>query len=146
MVETKYLKAEASSSPQKIRAVLVLYLLSGIPILVCSWTGCGTSKIYLCLKDSRSSFSWWVENPKLRAHVHEHPFSSARKRYVIWKTKTCIKQLKLNKFLIDVKQLKINKVIFDDKQLKMNRFIKSFSDFIISTSNATLEVPSLSFV
>ena len=48
--------------------------------------------------------------------------------------------------MIDVKQLKINKVIFDDKQLKMNRFIKSISDFIISTSNATLEVPSLSFV
>ena len=48
--------------------------------------------------------------------------------------------------MIDVKQLKINKVIFDDKQLKMNRFIKSISDFIISTSNAKLEVPLLSFV
>ena len=44
---------------------------------------------------------------------------------------------------LDVKQLKKNKFIFDVKQLKMNRFIKSISDLIISTSNATLEVPSL---
>ena len=43
----------------------------------------------------------------------------------------------------DVKQLKLNKFIFDVKQLEMNRFIKSISDLIISTSNGTLEVPSL---
>ena len=43
----------------------------------------------------------------------------------------------------DVKQLKLNKFIFDVKQMKMSRFIKSISDLIISTSNATLEVPSL---
>ena len=43
----------------------------------------------------------------------------------------------------DVKQLKLNKFIFDVKQLKMNRFIKSISDLIISTLNATLEIPVL---
>ena len=59
------------------------------------------------------------------------------------KQKFDIKQLKFNKFLFDVKQLKINKFTFDLKQLKMNRFIKSISDLIISTSNATPEAPSL---
>ena len=59
------------------------------------------------------------------------------------KQKFDVKQLKLNKFIFDVKQLKIKKFIFDVKQLKMNRFIKSILDFIISTSNATPEVPSL---
>ena len=54
-----------------------------------------------------------------------------------------VKQLKLNKFIVDVKQLKINKFTFDVKQLKINRFIKSISDFLISTSNAILEVASL---
>ena len=43
----------------------------------------------------------------------------------------------------DVKQLKLNKFIFDVKQLKMNKFIKSISQLIVSTLNATLEVPSL---
>ena len=57
------------------------------------------------------------------------------------KQKFDIKQLKLNKFIFDVKQLKINKFVFDVKQLKMNRFVKSISDLIISTPNATLEVP-----
>ena len=52
--------------------------------------------------------------------------------------------LKINIFIITVfKQLKLNKFIFDVKQLKMNRFIKSVSDLIISTSKATLEVPSV---
>ena len=59
------------------------------------------------------------------------------------KQKFDVKQLKLNKFIFDVKQLKTNKFTFDVKQLKINRFIKSISDLIISTSNATLEVPSL---
>ena len=54
-----------------------------------------------------------------------------------------MEQLKLNKFIFDAKQLKINKFTFEVKQLKMNRFIKSILDLIISTSNATLEVPSL---
>ena len=57
------------------------------------------------------------------------------------KQKFDVKQLKLNKFLFDVIQLKINKFIFDFKQLKMNRFMKSISDLIVSTSNATLEYP-----
>ena len=43
----------------------------------------------------------------------------------------------------DAKQLKLKKFTFDVKQLKMNRFIKFISDLIISTSNATLDVPSL---
>ena len=59
------------------------------------------------------------------------------------KQKFDVKQLKLNKFIFDVKQLKINKVTFDVEQLKMNRFIKSILHLIISTSNATLEIPSL---
>ena len=59
------------------------------------------------------------------------------------KQKFDVKQLKLIKIIFDVKQLKINKFTFDVKQLKMNRFIKSISDLIISTSNATLEVSSL---
>ena len=50
-------KAEALKVPQKVRAMLVLYFLSGIRILVCSRTGCVTSKTYLCLEDNRSSFS-----------------------------------------------------------------------------------------
>ena len=32
------------------------------------------------------------------------------------------------------------------KQLQINKFIKSIWQFIISTSNATLEVPSLSYL
>ena len=59
------------------------------------------------------------------------------------KQKFGVNQLKLNKFIFGIKQLKINKFTFDVTQLKMNRFIKSISDLIISTSNATLEVPLL---
>ena len=43
----------------------------------------------------------------------------------------------------NVKQLKMNKFIFNFKQLKMNKLIKPIYHLIISTSNATLEVPSL---
>ena len=50
MVETKCLKAEVLRVSQKVRTVLVRYLLSGIRILVYPCTGCGTSKIYLCPK------------------------------------------------------------------------------------------------
>ena len=53
-----YLKAEALRIPQKVRTVLVWYLLLWIRILVYSCTGCGTSKMYLCLEDNRSSLSW----------------------------------------------------------------------------------------
>ena len=60
------------------------------------------------------------------------------------KQKSDVKQLKLNKFIFDVKQLKISKFIFDVKQLKMKRFIKFLQDLIISTSNVTFEVLSLS--
>ena len=59
------------------------------------------------------------------------------------KQKFDVKHLKLNKFIFGVKRLKINKFIFDFKQLKMNTFIKSISDLIVSTSNTTLEVPSI---
>ena len=51
------LKAEVLRVSQKVRTVLVRYLLPGIRILVYSCIGCGTSKIYLCLEDNRSSFS-----------------------------------------------------------------------------------------
>ena len=53
----RYLKAEILEVPQKVRTVLVWYLLLEIHILVYSFTGCGTSKIYRCLEDNRSSFS-----------------------------------------------------------------------------------------
>ena len=46
----------------------------------------------------------------------------------------------------DVKQLedlKMNNFMFNVTQLKMSRFIKYIWQLIISTSNATLEVPSL---
>ena len=36
----------------------------------------------------------------------------------------------------------MNNFMFNDKQLKMNEFIKYILQLIISTSNATLEVPS----
>ena len=55
--EPRYLKAEVLPVPQKVRTMLVQYILSGIRILVHSCTGCGTSTIYLCLKDNRSTFS-----------------------------------------------------------------------------------------
>ena len=45
------LKAEVLRLPQKVRTVLVRYLLLGIRILVYSCTGCSTSKIYLCLEE-----------------------------------------------------------------------------------------------
>ena len=41
------------------------------------------------------------------------------------------------------KLLKMNKLIFNAKQLEINKIIKSISQFIISTSNTTLEIPSL---
>ena len=47
---SKYLKKKK----KKKRTVLVWYFLSGIRILVCSCTGCGTSNIYLCVEDNRS--------------------------------------------------------------------------------------------
>ena len=54
----KYSKPSASRLryseyiPQKVRTVLVRYLLSEICILVYSWTGCLTSKIYyICITD-----------------------------------------------------------------------------------------------
>ena len=37
----------------------------------------------------------------------------------------------------------MNKLIFDVKQLKINKFIKPIWQLIISSSNATLEVPLL---
>ena len=115
--------------PQKIRAVLVLYLLSGICILVCSCTGCGTSKIYLCLEDNRSSFSRLSWKPE-RASINIRSLLLAKNMF-------------FGKQKFDVKQLKLNKFIFDVKQLKMNTFVKYIWDLIISTSNAILEVPSL---
>ena len=51
----RYPNAEAPQVPQQVRAVLIRYILSGIRIIVYSHTGCGTSKIYLCLVDNRSS-------------------------------------------------------------------------------------------
>ena len=49
----------------------------------------------------------------------------------------------MNKFISDVKRLKMSKFISDVKRLKMNKFIQSVWQLIISTSHATLEIPSL---
>ena len=46
----------------------------------------------------------------------------------------------------DVKLLKMTKFTFNIKQLKMNKFMKSIPQFIIRTSNATLEVTSLHYI
>ena len=43
----------------------------------------------------------------------------------------------------DIKQSNMNKFIFDVKQLKINKFIQSIWQLSISTSDVTLEVPSL---
>ena len=48
---------EALQVPQKIRTMIVWYLLLGIPILVYSSTRCGNSKIDFCLEGNMSSFS-----------------------------------------------------------------------------------------
>ena len=56
MVQTKYLKTKLLRVSQKVRTLLFRYLLPGIHILVYLCTECGTSKIYLCLKDNKSSF------------------------------------------------------------------------------------------
>ena len=45
-----------SKSMSRVSSIVRVSLL-GIRILVYSCTGCGTSKIYLCLEDNRSSFS-----------------------------------------------------------------------------------------
>ena len=57
MVWTKVSQSWGLRVPQKVQTKLVQFLLSGICILVYSCTGCGTSKMYLCLEDNRSSFS-----------------------------------------------------------------------------------------
>ena len=62
---------------------------------------------------------------------------------IFGKQKFDVKQLKINKFISNIKQLKINKFISKVKQLKMSKFIKSIWQLIISTLNATLEIPSL---
>ena len=62
------------------------------------------------------------------------------------KQKFDVKLLKMTKFTFNVKQLKMNKFIFDARQLKMNKFMKSIPQFIIRTSNATLEVTSLHYI
>ena len=87
--------------------------------------------IYLWLQDNRSSFprvSLKSENMDARTQTAV--------LFCLWNI--CIWEKK-----IDVKQLKINSLIFDARYFKMNKFIKSFFQFIISTSSATFEVPSI---
>ena len=50
------LNAEVLQVSQKVRTVLVRYLLLGIRILVYSCTGCDTSKIYLFLEEQVTIF------------------------------------------------------------------------------------------
>ena len=63
----------------------------------------------------------------------------------LWSSRSLLlaKNMFFEKQKFDLKQLKTNKFIFDVKQLKMNKFINTIWQLIISTSNATLEVPSL---
>ena len=100
-------------------------------------------KIYLWLQDNRSSFprvSLKSENMDARPQT---AVLFCLRNICIWEKKIDIKQLKMNKFIFTVKQLKMNNFIFDARHLKMNKFIKSFLQFIISTSSATFEVPSI---
>ena len=110
--------------------MLVLYLLSGIRILVYSCTGCSTSKIYLCIEDNRASFSWVSLKSEFKdALVHKQSFS--------------VKDMILRNKNLTSNNLKMNNFMFNFKQLKMNKFIKYIWLLIISTLNATLQVPSL---
>ena len=106
----RYLKTKSIQVPQKVAAVLVKHLLLGICILVHFCTGCGTSKIYLCLEDSRSSFS----QMSLKSKTKE-----ARPLLLFLGKCDLIKQLKMSKFICDV------------KQLKMNTFVKSISNWLL---------------
>ena len=73
--------------------------------------------------------------------VHKQPFSST---FLFFRSLLPAKDMIFGKLKFDVKQLKMNKFIFNVvKQLKMKKLIKSIRQFIISTSNATLEVPLL---
>ena len=73
---------------QQVRTVLVQYLLLRIHILVYSCTGCGISKIYLCLEDNRPSISCVSLNFETKdACLHKQPLSSVCERYDFWKTK-----------------------------------------------------------
>ena len=129
----KYLlKVEAPLVPQKVRTVLVWYLLFGIPIIVYLHTGCDTSKIYLCLEDNRSSFSWVSLKSE---NTDVCPQTGAV--FCLWNI--CFSK---NKNLTS-NSWRWTNLHLTLKQLKMNKFIKSISKWIISTSNATLEVLSL---
>ena len=110
----RYLKSEALQVPPKVRTVLVWYLLLSIRISVYSCTGCGTSKIYLYLEDSRSSFS----RVSLKSESKD-----ARPETAI---------------LFCLQRIRFSKQKFDVKQLKMNKFINSLWQLIISNSNDTL--------
>ena len=59
------------------------------------------------------------------------------------KQKFDVKQLKLNKFIFDVKQLKIKKNYKWRQTVKDEQIYKIYFGLFISTSNATLEAPSL---
>ena len=115
----RYFKAEALQVPQKVSTVLVWYFLLGTHISVYSCTGCGTSK-FICFSEITGHyFPRRVYNPKLRAHPERVVLFCFQKIWFLGKQK------------------------FDVKQLKMKKFIKSIWQLIISTSNATLEIPSL---
>ena len=54
-----------------------------------------------------------------------------------------VKDMIFGKQKFDIKLLEDEQFMFNVKQLKMNKFIKYIWQLIISTSNATLEIPSL---
>ena len=138
-----YLKAEAFQVPQKLWTELVWYLLLGIRTSVYSCTVCGTSKIYLCLEDNRSSLS----RVSLKSETKDACPETVVLFYffcffvfaLFYLRKICFSE---NKNLTS-NSWRWTNLHLTLKQLKMNKFIKSISKWIISTSNATLEVLSL---
>ena len=88
-------------------------------------------KIYLCLEDNRSSFS--------RVSLKSETKDTRPETTVLF----CLRKMFFGKQKFDIQPFKMNRFIFEFKQLKMNKFITSMWPLIISTSNATLEVPSV---
>ena len=119
--QLSYLKADASKVHKKVLAVLVLYLLSGIHILVCLSTECSTK--FICVsKIIAHHFPGWVENLKLRPCIYINSCSLL-----------LAKNMFFRKQKFDVKQLKLTKIILDVKELKINRFIKSVLKLVVSS-------------
>ena len=133
MIWTEVLQSRGTpSTSRSIKCVILIPFGGNLHFFVCSCTGCGTSKIYLCLEDNRSSFS----QVSLRSDTKD-PFPyiavhSCLPKMWFLENKNLMSNSWRHKFIFDIKQLK-----------KMNKFMKSICRLILGTLNATLEVPSL---